>query len=66
LEKGYLKGCEIFLQQIAAMGKTAAQRGLHTSSIQHFLHTLELRAKELNCDELAAAAKNHRFNLEIF
>jgi len=66
LENGYIKGCEIFLQKIAAMGKTAAQKGLHTSSIQHFLHTLELRAKELDYNELAAIAKNHRFNLEIF
>lgn len=66
LEKGYIKGCEIFLQKIATMGKTAAQKGLHTSSIQHFLHTLELRAGELGYTELAAVAKNHRFNLEIF
>jgi len=66
LEKGYTEGCRIFLQQIAAMGKAAAQKGLHTSTIQHFLHTLELRAKELNQSELAAAAKNHRFILEIF
>jgi len=66
LESGYVRGCEIFLQQIAAMGKTAAQKGLHTSSIQHFLHTLELRAGELGYSDLAAAAKNHRFNLEIF
>jgi len=66
LENGYIKGCEIFLQKIATMGKTAAQKGLHTSSIQHFLHTLELRAKELDYNELAAVAKNHRFNLEIF
>lgn len=66
LEKGYIEGCQIFLQQIANMGKAAAQKGLHTSTIQHFLHTLELRAKELDCPELAAAAKNHRFNLEIF
>jgi len=66
LEAGYVRGCEIFLQQIAAMGKTAAQKGLHTSSIQHFLHTLEFRAGELGYTDLAAAAKNHRFNLEIF
>ncbi|MGI6225383.1 MAG: hypothetical protein ACOYJ1_03925 [Peptococcales bacterium] len=66
LEEGYVEGCEIFLQDIASMGKLAAQKGLHTSSIQHFLHTLELRAKELNYNELAAVAKNHRFNLEIF
>lgn len=66
LENGYIEGCEIFLQQIAAMGKAAAQKGLHTSTIQHFLHTLELRAKELGYPELAAAAKNHRFNLETF
>lgn len=66
LEQGYIEGCQIFLQQIAAMGKAAAQKGLHTSTIQHFLHTLELRARELDYPELAAAAKNHRFNLEIF
>ncbi|MFZ5944322.1 MAG: hypothetical protein ACOYVD_09445 [Bacillota bacterium] len=66
VEEGYVAGCEIFLQHIAAMGKTAAQKGLHTSSIQHFLHTLEMRAQELELPELAAVAKNHRFNLEIF
>jgi hypothetical protein len=66
VEAGYVEGCKIFLQQIATMGKMAAQKGLHTSSIQHFLHTLELKAQELGFTEFAAVAKNHRFNLEIF
>ena len=48
------------------MGKIAAQKGLHTSSIQEFLHTLELRAQELGYEDLGATAKNHRFNLELF
>jgi len=66
VETGCIEGCEVFLQKIAAMGKTAAQKGLHTSNIQHLLHTLELRARELGYDELANTAKNHRFNLETF
>jgi hypothetical protein len=48
------------------MGKSAAQKGLHTSSIQHFLHNLEIRAREEGFTELADSAKNHRFNLEAF
>lgn len=66
LEEGYVLGCQIFLLKVTAMGKIAAQKGLHTSSIQEFLHTLELRAQELGHDDFKAIAKNHRFNLETF
>lgn len=66
MEEGYLVGCQAFLQKVATMGKIAAQKALHTSSTQEFLHTLELRAQELGHEDLGAIAKNHRFNLEIF
>ncbi|SMB80099.1 hypothetical protein SAMN00017405_0836 [Desulfonispora thiosulfatigenes DSM 11270] len=64
VENGYIEGSDIFLKKIALMGKIAAQKGLHTSNIQHFLHTLEVRAYELKFDDLANSAKNYRFNLE--
>ena len=66
IEEGYVEGCKIFLSNVATMGKIAAQKGLHTSNIQEFLHTLELRAHELGYEELGGVAKNHRFNLETF
>ena len=66
IEEGFVEGCKMFLSSVATMGKTAAQKGLHTSSIQEFLHTLELRAQELGHQALGAEAKNHRFNLETF
>lgn len=66
IEEGYIEGCQVFLLKTAYMGKIAAQKGLHTSSIQEFLHTLELRAQELGYEDLGATAKNHRFNLELF
>lgn len=60
------KGCHVFLNKVSTMGKLAAQKGLHTSSIQHFLHNLEIRANESGFPDLADNAKNHRFNLETF
>lgn len=60
------KGCQIFLNQVSKMGKWAAQKGLHTSSIQHFLHNMEIWARKDGFFELADSAKNHRFNLETF
>lgn len=60
------KGCQVFLDKVALMGKAAAGHGLHTSSIQHFLHNLEVKAREEGFEELADSAKNHRFNLETF
>lgn len=66
VEIHFEEGCKGFLQMVATMGKTAAQKGLHTSSIQHFLHNIEIRAQELGFENLAAEAKNHRFNLETF
>lgn len=66
VEQGLVEGCQIFLNRVSTMGKSAAQKGLHTSSIQSFLHNLEVRAREEGFDELADSAKNHRFNLETF
>ncbi len=60
------KGCQVFLDKISIMGKLSAQKGLHTSSIQHFLHNMESWAREEGFDELADNAKNNRFNLEAF
>lgn len=60
------KGCQVFLNKVSKMGKRAAQKGLHTSSIQHFLHNMEIWAREEGFIELADSAKNHRFNLETF
>lgn len=64
VEMGMERGCEIFLNTVASLGKLAAQKGLHTSSLQHFLHNLEVRAREQNLNDLAHIAKNHRFNIE--
>lgn len=66
LEHRLADGCQAFLTKVATMGKSAAAQGLHTSSIQHFLHNLEMRAREEGFDELADSAKNYRFNLETF
>lgn len=60
------RGCQVFLNKVSTMGKWAAQKGLHTSSIQHFLHNMEIWAREEGFSELADSAKNHRFNLETF
>ena len=62
--RGLIGPCRVFLDQSAAMGKLAAQRGLHTSSLQHFLRTLEVAARENGDEELAQQTRNHRFNLE--
>lgn len=64
VEKGYVNACDILLKKISIMGKVAAQKGLHTSNIQHFLYTLEVRASELNYTDIASLAENYRFNLE--
>lgn len=66
LDHQLVKGCQIFLNKVSTMGKLAAQKGLHTSSIQHFLHNLEIRANESGFADLADSAKNYRFNLETF
>jgi len=66
IEHCLVDGCQVFLNKVATMGKSAAGHGLHTSSIQHFLHNLEIRAREEGFLELADSAKNHRFNLETF
>lgn len=66
IEQKLIMACQVFLNKISAMGKWAAQKGLHTSSIQHFLHNMEIWAREEGFDELADSAKNHRFNLETF
>lgn len=66
VEQSLVEGCQIFLNQVSTMGKSAAQKGLHTSSIQSFLHSLEVRAREEGFTELADSAQNHRFNLETF
>lgn len=66
IKQRLVDGCQAFLDKVAAMGKSAAQHGLHTSTIQHFLHNLEVRAQEQEFTELADSAKNHRFNLETF
>lgn len=59
------KGCQVFLNKISIMGKLSAQKGLHTSSIQHFLHNMEIWAREEGFSDLADNAKNNRFNLEV-
>jgi len=66
IEQRLAEGCQVFLNKVATMGKSAAGQGLHTSSIQHFLHNLEVRAREEDFVELADSARNHRFNLETF
>lgn len=66
IEHRLAEGCQVFLNKVATMGKSAAGQGLHTSSIQHFLHNLEVRAREEGFMELADSARNHRFNLETF
>ena len=35
IEEGYIDGCQVFIKD-CYMGKIAAQKGLHTSSIQNF------------------------------
>jgi len=66
IENKLTDSCEVFLKKVSAMGKCAAQKGLHTSSVQHFLHNMEVWAREEGFPELADIARNHRFNLETF
>ncbi|MDD2402159.1 MAG: hypothetical protein PHI90_10800 [Clostridia bacterium] len=60
------QGCQVFLDKVSCISKTAAQEGLHTSLIQYFLHNLEIWAREEGYIELADNAKNYRFNIETF
>ena len=57
---------EFYLKKVAVMGKHAALKGLHTSSIQHLLHNIETWARREGFPELADSARNQRFNLETF
>lgn len=66
LDRYLVQACRIFLSKVSSMGRSAAQRGLPTSSIQHFLYNMEIRAHEEGFAELARTAKSHRFNLETF
>lgn len=66
IENKLADSCEIFLKKVSAMGKFAALKGLPTSSLQHFLHNIEIWAREEGFPELADSARNHRFNLETF
>lgn len=66
INQSLLKASQVFLNKVSTMGKRAAQQGLHTSSIQHSLHNMEIWAREEGFEELADSAKNHRFNLETF
>lgn len=64
VEHKLLVSCQVFLSKVTLMGKWAAQKNLHTNLIQHFLHNMEIWAREEGYLELADSAKNHRFNLE--
>lgn len=64
IENKLVAGCQVFLNKVAIMGKWAAQKNLHTSSIQNFLHNMEIWARAEGFYELADNAKNNRFNLE--
>lgn len=66
IDRKFIVGCQVFLIKVSTMGKWAAQKGLHTSSIQHFLHNMEDWARKEGFSELADSAQNHRFNLETF
>lgn len=66
IDRKLIIGCQVFLNKVSIMGKWAAQKGLHTSSIQYFLHNMEDWAREEGFSELADSAQNHRFNLETF
>lgn len=66
IENKLIHSCEVFLIKVSSMGKRAALKGLHTSSIQHYLHNIEIWAREEGFPDLADSARNHRFNLETF
>ncbi len=65
MKRDFFKAAELVVEYLAHMGKTAARRGLPTSSTQSCLRTLENQAAELGREALAAKAKNVRFNLEL-
>jgi len=56
---------EVFMEHIAAVGKIAAQKQMDTSSIQHLLRNIETYADSKQLKDLAAKAKDSRYNLEI-
>ncbi|PKM90682.1 MAG: hypothetical protein CVU87_01590 [Firmicutes bacterium HGW-Firmicutes-12] len=64
IEYSLVFACQVFLYKVSVMAKDAAQKNLHTSSIQHLLHNIEIWARAEGYYELADDAKNKRFNLE--
>jgi hypothetical protein len=65
IEQKSVYACQVFLYKVSLMGKDAAQKNLHTGSIQQIFHNIEIWAHSEGYYELADSAKNKRFNLEI-
>lgn len=55
----------LFMEHIAAVGKIAAQKQKDTGSIHHLLRNIETYAGTKQLKDLAAKAKDSRYNLEI-
>lgn len=56
---------EMFMEHIAAVGKIAAQKQMDTGSIHHLLRNIETYAGTKQLKDLAAKARDSRYNLEI-
>ncbi|MEW6623949.1 MAG: hypothetical protein AB1420_12615 [Bacillota bacterium] len=65
LENGYIEASVHLADYVAAMGKTAAKKGLHTDKIQQFFRMIELKAMEMGLEHLSGHVKNHRHNIEL-
>lgn len=65
VQNGYYEACREIIDSTAGMGRIAALKGLPTGNTQSSLRILENKALEHGEKQLASAAKNARFNLEI-
>lgn len=63
---GFETATRQLLEVFFHLGKLAAQKGLQTSTTQGHLRVLEAGAVSQGYPDLAASAKNFRFNLELY
>lgn len=66
MEHGQTEATKEIMETLFQLGKLAAQKGLPTASTQGYLRVLEHKAIERKQSDLAFAAKNFRFNIELY